>query len=422
MMSGKISSKDLSGPDKKSVFFSIRSKMLVYFGSIFIITMAIFIFSDIFGVPFTNFRGDYKQHQYEVFKSLKLVAGLKKERLIHWLEERRDDARVFSRSSVIKSSVAQLLPVINENIANGAKENGLLNKRQKEKHRYALTQHLNLVKTAYAVYDGIQIVDALTGMVIASTENEDLGMDLSRPDSFNKVLRPGYNEIMDVKKNPSGGSLELFISHGIASYDGEDKISAVLIMHINPDNFITPMLNTGGGLGGTGEVLLVNENTGIITMLKHPLANGTKAGPLEYQIKAKPAALAARGHEGIITAEDYRGKAVLAAFRHIRISPELGLGLVVKRDQAEVYTLLHKSVYYLIFIGIICTVIMLGLVVVISRNLSRPVSLLSSAVQQVQPGNLNIRAQLNTSDELGLLSSGFNSMIHQIQNWDKELK
>ena len=180
MMSGKISNKDLRGPDKKRVSFNIRSKMLVYFGSIFIITMAIFILSDIFGVPFTNFRGDYKQHQSEVFKSLNLVADLKKERLIHWLEGRRDDARTLSQSSLIKSSVAQLLPVINENIANGAKENGLLNKRQKEKHRHALTQHLNLVKTAYAVYDGIQIADALTGTVIASTENEELGMDISQ--------------------------------------------------------------------------------------------------------------------------------------------------------------------------------------------------------------------------------------------------
>ena len=40
--------------------------------------------------------------------------------------------------------------------------------------------------------------------------------------------------------------------------------------------------------------------------IKYPLPDGSDAKILEYQIKAKPEELAAKGHEGIILAKDYR--------------------------------------------------------------------------------------------------------------------
>jgi len=57
------------------------------------------------------------------------------------------------------------------------------------------------------------------------------------------------------------------------------------------------MLHTGEGLGRTGEALLVNRNVRILTSLKHPLSDGTTGKPLEYEIRAEPAMLAAGGKE-----------------------------------------------------------------------------------------------------------------------------
>lgn len=402
-MSNKASINNLRDSDKKGLFLSIRSKMLIYFGSMFVIIMIIFLLSEIFGVPFTAFWGKYKQHQFEVFQNLNLFADLKKERLKHWMEGRRDDAKVLTESTMIRSHVASLLPEL-----------------QKEITYQALTQYFNLVKTTYGVYDKIQIANATTGAIIVSTESEDQGVDISQSDSFSKIIHQGYNEVIDIGKDPSSGILKLFIFRAIHPYD-DDKVSAVLIMYINPDDFIKPLLHTGGGLGHTGEVLFVNEDANILTTLKYPLANGTTAIPLEYQITAKPAVLAAQGQEGIIATEDYRGEAVLAAYRHIRITSELGWGLVVKRDQIAVFAPLRSSIYYRLIVSVFCCFLALGLTILIARNLSLPIRRLSKAAREVEGGNLTVRTSITSSDEVGVLASAFDSMIHQIQNWNTTL-
>lgn len=420
MMSDKTSKNNVRDPDKKGVFFSIRSKMLMYFGSMYIISLILFIVLDVFGVPFTTFRGGYRQQQSEVFQNLNMVADLKKERLLHWMKECKGDAKVLSESGIVQSQVAALLRVMKENTITGVREDELQAELQKEKSYQLLMQHLNLVKKVYGVYDKIQIVDALKGTIIASTQNQDSGMDISRHDSFARVLRPGYNEIMDIDKDPSIGVLKLFIFHTINLFN-DDKASTVLILHINCDDFIKPMLHTGRGLGQTGEALLVNQDMKILTTLKYPLANGTAARPLEYQIGSDPAIFAVEGQEGITATRDYRGRRVLAAYRHIRISSELGWGLVVKRDQAEIFTPLREGIYYRFTLGSICALVMLGLTILIARNLSRPIRLLSKAARKVKDGRFDVRTSITSSDEVGILTSTFNSMVCEIEDWHKKL-
>jgi len=416
-MSDKTSINNLRDTDNKGFSLGIRSKMLIYFGSMFIIILTMFGLLYIYGIPFTNFRGSYKQEQSKAFQILNLFADLRKERLVHWMDERRGEARMLSESTMIRPHVASLLPLVN-----GVTGNGFQTELQKEIPYQALTQYLNLVKRIRGVYDKIQIADASTSTIIASTHNKDIGIDISHlNDSFSKILHQGYIEIIKIDKDPSSGILKLFIFRAIYTYD-DDKASAVLIMHINLDDFIKPMLHAGGGLGQTGEVLFVNQDVNILTTLKYPLANGTAAIPLEYQIKAKPATLAAQGDEGIIVAKDYRGVEVLAAYRHIRITSEMGWGLVVKRDLAEVFAPLLENIFYRSITGIICTLMSLALIIVIARNLSRPLRRLSEAAREVQDGNLDVRISKNSSDEVGILATAFNSMIQQVQNWNKDLK
>ncbi len=419
-MSDNASNNNLSKLDKKGLALSIRSKMFIYFGSIFVITLTIFVLSETFGIPFTNFRGIYKREQSEVFQQLSLVADLKKGRLERWMKERRDDARVLSESSILTSYVISLLPIIDKNIAEDAtgKEHSV--KLHGKKIHQELTQHLNLVKESYAVYDKIQIASAATGTIIASTEDEDLDVGIHPHDSLSKIISQGYKEIIDIGKDPSSGVLKLFVFRSIDLY-GEDQASAVLIMQINSKDFIKPMLHTGGGMGVTGEALLISHEVKILNTLKHLLADGTTAIPLEYQIAAKPAVFAAQGQEGLIVTEDYRGEAVLAAYRHIRITSALGWGLVVKRDQAEVFAPLRESIFYRIIIGSICTFLVFGLISLIAGNLSRPIRRLSKVAREVGEGNLAFRTLIKSSDEVGVLASSFDSMVQQIQDWNKKL-
>ena len=108
-------------------------------------------------------------------------------------------------------------------------------------------------------------------------------------------------------------------------------------MYVDTEEFLKPMLYTGEGLGETGDIVLINQDGLILMSLKFPLKDGNRADILEYRVTAKPAVLASQGKEGIVAAEDYRGIPVLAAYRHLRVAPDSGWGMVVKRDQEEVF-------------------------------------------------------------------------------------
>ena len=331
-------------PAKKNFFFSIRSKMILYFGLMFTMILTIVGLTEMYGIPYTNYGGEFLQHRQNAFQSLNLIADLKKERLSRWIEERRDDTRVLSKSSIIRSYVADIIPAVQESIAGGMKWDEVWEVLQKEKAHQFLTLHLNLVKTTYGVYEKIQIADALTGRVIVSTQNEDLGMDISTHKSFSNIQHSGYGELVDIEKDPLlSGILKLSISRIIYFVDNEEAKSAVIIMYINPDDFISPLLHTGGGLGRTGEALLINQDVEILTPLKHPLKDGSIARPLDYKITAVPAIYAVRGEEGIIETEDYRGEMVLAAFRYIGITSDLGWGMVIKKDLSEIFAEQRKD-------------------------------------------------------------------------------
>jgi len=389
--------------------------MLIFFGSKILVMLALFILADIYGIPFTDFRGVYKKEEAEAFQNLSLVADLKKARLMRWMKERISDASVLAENNLTSKCVATVLPIVNEKVTSGVKGEALHAELQKINAYKTLTQQLSLVNETYGVYNKAAIIDLQTNIIIVSTNNKELGRESSMQNSFRRILQKGSHDEVIIKQNQINGNLELLVSHAITSADDEYNVNSMLIMHINPDDLIKPMLHTGGGLGNTGEALLVNYDAKILTELKYPLADGTRALPLQYQIKAKPAALAAQGEEGIITTADYRGKEVLAAYRHARLTSELGWGLVVKRDLSEVFAPVNESIYYRIIIGSIAAVLMFILTTIIARSLTIPIQKLNKAVLSMSEGDMNVHAQITTNDEVGTLAKSFNTMVQSLQ-------
>jgi len=413
--------KDMEDTTRIGFFSGIRQKMLIYFGLMFSIIFIIIEVIELYGIPYTNYGGEYAQHKDNVFRSLNLVADLKKERLSRWLEERRDDAENLYKSNILKTYIARIQSIIQDNVYKGLKGDELWATLKSEKDYGLLEQQLKLLVSSHGVYDAIQIADARTGTIISSTHNADLGVCVSKKRFFKDALKPGYGEVIYINKDNVSNTLRLLICRAIILND-EGYANAILIMHINPDDFIKPLLHTGEGLGRTGEALLLNQDVIILTPLKHPLKDGSIARPLEYKIRTKPAIFAVRGEEGIIESEDYRGELVLAAFRHIRITSDQGWGMVVKRDQSEIFDDRRKETIVFIIISVTGFAFILGFSFLIAGTLSRPIRKLSRTAQLVKDGsNLNIRSQITSSDEIGILSDSFNSMIDRIQTSQQKL-
>lgn len=406
-------------------FTDLASKMSIGFGLVFVATLLCLKAIELYGLPFSSFRGLIEERRTEVVKSLNLTADLKKERLLRWLEERRDDAAVLTNSAIVRSQVGYLTSAVNRKKRDGRVGEKLWDDIREDKVYLDLREHLSLVRETYGVYQNIQVVDALSGTIIAGTDGADLGEEVPHREEIAKAVDVGTT-IIAVQRMKPGDDLHLhliapFPAEGGLQDSGEKSSIGVLIMHVDTDDFISPMLHKGGGLGKTGEALLVDRDVRILTSLSHPLADGTRAEPLRYRIAALPATRAARGEEGIIATADYRGEEVLAAYRHLPISEGMGWGMVVKRDQAEIFQQFRIYNYHLALISLIGVFLILGFTGLLARNLARPIRNLSQTAQRVRKGDLGARAHPGGTGEVKQLAIDFNSMVERVQHWHREL-
>jgi len=399
-----------------SFFSRIRTKMLFSFSLLFFFSLIAIELVRIYGIPFTDFKGEYQRERTKVFQGLNLVADLKKDRFLRWLKEVEDDSEVFAENKISVTNSVKLVHLVRTESGDGGSR--VWKRIRASDESRTLTEYISLIKNIYHIYSPLQIIDMEDGTIIASTEPEDIGEVL---DYFPRIKE-------QLASRPYG----ILISrhHDMKKYDFNlfrkiidgDSTPAALIMHIDIDDILQPMLRTGDGIGETGEALLVDGGTRIIASLKYPLPDGTIPEPMEYEIKAMPAVLASHGNEGIIETRDYRGVPVLAAYRHLHLTPHMGWGLVVKRDAGEVYASFRGRILHSAVVSFVGMLVVSALVLVITRKMTGPIMTLSDAARSIDRGRLEVRAPVLTNDEVGSLAQTFNMMVQRLEEWYTELE
>lgn len=406
----------------------MRAKMLAYFGMLFAVTLSLVQLAHLYGVPFTNYRGEYFLTEAEVSRNLNLIADLKKERLLRWIEERRDDATVLSENPLTVVSIEKLRVLA----ASGSrlKKSGSIDPwvRMRDSKVYSdFVNYLQLVKKTYAVYESMLVIDSHSGEIIVSTDESELGVNVSDQAYFKEVMRGGGEHSIQIARDLlQEDKFHLIVARGISTIANglviKDRIEAVLVLKVRPDDILKPMLHSGQALGSSGEVLLVNNDLRILTSLKHPLSDGTTAKPMEYKIHAEPAKFASEGEEGLVKAKDYRGKQVFAALRFLPITSDYGWGMVVKQDQSEIFIASRESNTYFYVISLGAVFLALFVISAIANNISKPIRIMSEAARRIESGDLDARAAVISFDEVGEMTQTFNAMIDRVQNWNQELE
>ncbi len=406
-----------------------RNKILAYFLTLFIAMMVLLFLGLRYGLPFTGFKGLYESVRLEAFNHFSLVADLKKERLLHWLEERRDDARILAGNPMVASSVEKIISFLREKKRGADGENGgrkaVWNALRQEPFYVEVTSYLRLIVSAYEVYSEVDVVDGGTGRILLATNELNIGKKVFEPSVLRKKLNAATQEYLDIgdddlRRRMSLRLFRLIRVPGLKS--GERTFDTFILLHIHPRNIMTPLLHTASGLGVTGEALLFTGELRLITPLKHRLRNGRAAMPMKYRLRTVPARKAAGGEEGLLATEDYRGVPVLAAYRHIQINAETAWGMVVKQDQSEIFAHHRRAMIFFVVIGPFCLALLILFSFFIANSLSAPIRRLSGAAEQVEKGHFDVQLPTARRGEIGLLVKAFESMVLKIRDWHNELE
>ena len=242
------------------------------------------------------------------------------------------------------------------------------------------------------------------GQVVASSGPED--------------LVAGYSRLRKAEEQPDGslvvpprrvGSAFGFVfSSAVRGPDGQTLGTVLLLSDFGP---IAAFLMDPNGLEQTGEVLVgVAEGERIRLILPSRRASPvSEVTASQFPVMSEAIA----GKFGCIRARDYHDNDVVAAYRPVGRGFS-GWGLVAKIDSAEAYRPVDRLRWLLLGLGGAALALGLGASNAIARRFARPIRQLARTSSAVAAGDLSVRSEVNSSDEIGLLSTAFNRMTEEL--------
>ncbi|HNW68997.1 MAG TPA: HAMP domain-containing protein [Bacteroidales bacterium] len=191
----------------------------------------------------------------------------------------------------------------------------------------------------------------------------------------------------------------------------------VILLEIDMASINSIMFNTNvmNGLGKTGEAYVVGTDRIMRTSsrFKSNSVNMTKVKT--FGVEKAFQDISATGEY-----RDYRNKIVLGSFGKIKI-PGLNWAILVEIDLEEAMIPIYTLRNSIVILSLIISMLILGVVFVISKRISLPVLKLKQAADSISSGNYDIYVDNNSRDEIGELSNAFNQMVGKIKEQKKEI-
>ena len=169
-------------------------------------------------------------------------------------------------------------------------------------------------------------------------------------------------------------------------------------------------MNTNG-LQETGEVQVGIREGGNIRLI---LPSRRPTPVAEVTARDFPALNAAiDGKFGFERTVDYQDRDVLVAFRPVG-RQFASWGLVAKIDSNEAYAPVYRLRAFMLGLGGLSLVLGLGASNAIARRFARPIRRLARTSSSVAAGDLTVRCEVASDDEIGALSAAFNLMTEDL--------
>lgn len=184
---------------------------------------------------------------------------------------------------------------------------------------------------------------------------------------------------------------------------GQTVIGA-LVARESAATMLRPLTASLPAVGESAVLVLAFEDRGDLHVIRTSAAGTgtrTQIGPVAEAVRQRlPVVAGMLGQEGMGQGEDDRGAAVLSAVRSL---PELGWGLSVQADSAEVFTEVSELTAILGAAGGLLLVLGVLLSSLLSRGLTKHLQELIGKVGRLVPGQWHIERSIKSGDEIELL-------------------
>ena len=181
------------------------------------------------------------------------------------------------------------------------------------------------------------------------------------------------------------------------------------IIATTPTSVFDSVLLNRFGLQETGEVYLVNKEK---VMISESIF--VEDAAFKQRVDSQPVIQCFENGMSIsgMTYPDYRGVDI---FGVSYCEKDLGFVLITEVDESVVLEPIYELQEKIMVIGGAIMVMASVATFVLSKRISNPILKLRNASNQLSQGNFDVRTKIQTNDEIGQLSSSFDSMASTIQ-------
>jgi PAS domain S-box-containing protein len=295
-----------------------------------------------------HLRHQRRQMQASGRSDLEAIANLKIAQIEGWRNERLGDARFFSQAAFV-----------------AADARAFVSDPASPKVRARLLNWLNLLKGG-SRYETVGYYDVFAKLRLTVPEG-DSGLPSGMPEAAVPMFRDGAVQMSDLADEPTGRGLRLDIRAPVLGEVGEGGEMATdsagyLLLRIDPEHLLFPMLRRWPVPSPTAEVLLVRREGDSVRFLCRRQDSREDSLPLRSAIDASsqvPARFVVNSGAGFLEATDYRGIPVIAVTRPVPGTP---WQLIVKKDRSEAYAALGSQAWLtLSLLGVWIAATILGL-------------------------------------------------------------
>ncbi|MEW6601456.1 MAG: ATP-binding protein [Nitrospirota bacterium] len=251
----------------------------------------------------------------EIHNELFAVADLKVKQIDNWRRERTGNAIGIMENRITARRVMEYL----NNPAPESKQD--------------IIEWLKSYESRF-LFTGAFLFDTQIRLQLASNKVTDVGPHF--PTDALRSIRNGDIIFGDLHRNKSSDEIHLDIYVPVIYDEGKtSRIVGLVMLQINPGDFLFPLIQQWPSPSRTAETILVRRDGDEVVFLNELRHKKNTALSLRFPVSNKtlPAAMLVSGVEGIVEGIDYRGVPVFAALRSIPGSPWY---LIAKVDKDEI--------------------------------------------------------------------------------------
>lgn len=196
----------------------------------------------------------------------------------------------------------------------------------------------------------------------------------------------------------------------------EGQPAGYLLLRLATRPVLEKILTDTSGLGSSGEVFLVGQDTVMLTpsrMRNHP-------DPLTHKMPIPTVLAALKGQQGTRVYKGFLGNEVVGAYAYL---PGPRWALISEMNISEALAPLRMIIINSLYATAGVMILLLLAAIAMARTWSRPLVELADASRKVAEGDVAVRVrERRGGDEIGLLLRSFNRMVSALERSREEVR